>query len=331
MQATSHDVAALAGVSQPTVSRALRGDPRVAPATRARVQAAAAQLGYVPSERGRSLSTRRTSRVGVVVEDLSNPFYLELLDELHRELDARAVRMVVLTDAERAEPLLDGSLDGAVLTTTLLDATLPFALQRRGFPFVLLNREPAGIEADACVADNEAGAHRIGAELAALGHRRIAALLGPANTSTGRAREAGFRRALAEAGVELPDARVRRGPFSFASGHRGLSELAGERPTAVFCANDVVALGALNAARGLGLGVPEQLSVVGFDDIAMAAWELFRLTTARQDVRAMCRTAARLLLARIEEPERPPERVVLPAALVPRGTHAAAPAQIRSA
>ena len=148
-QPTSHDVARAAGVSQPTVSRALRGDPRVTEATQERVRDAAARLGYVLSDRGRSLATRRTGRIGVVVEDLGNPFYLELLDVLHDRLEREHVRMIVFApgvrDPERVEHLADGSIDGVVLTTTLLDSRLPAELIRHGFPFVLLNRIVDGV------------------------------------------------------------------------------------------------------------------------------------------------------------------------------------------
>ena len=329
--ATSHDVALAAGVSQPTVSRALRGDPRVAPATRERVAAAAAELGYVLSERGRSLSTRRTQRVGVVVDDLGNPFYLQLLDTLHDDLERSGQRMLVFTphrnDPERVERLVDGSIDGVVLSTTLLGSSLPGQLRDRGFPFVLLNREVDGVEADICVTDNVGGAAQVAAELVRLGHERIGAILGPEATSTSRDRELGFRRVLDARGVALREEMFRRGPFSFATGHAGLTELlrASPAPTAVFCANDVIAFGALNAARGMGVDVPGDVTIVGFDDIAMAAWEVFRLTTVRQDLRRMSRIATGLLLARIAEPDRPAERVVLPAELVVRATHGPPP------
>lgn len=328
---TSHDVAALAGVSQPTVSRALRGDARVSEATRQRVRDAAAKLGYIPSERGRSLSTRRTRRVGVVVDDLSNPFYLQLLDVLHRELESNDTKMVMLTsppdELERAERLVDGSIDGAVLTTTRIGSPAPAELQRRGFPFVLLNREVDDAQADCCVADNHEGGRLVAAELARLGHRDVGAILGPAHTSTGRDREAGFRAGLAEHGLQMADTHARRGEFSFDSGYRELTAMAtaGDLPSAVFCGNDVVALGALNAASANGLDVPGDLTVIGFDDIEMAGWDLIGLTTVRQDMERMARTAATLLVERIADPERPHERVCVPAELVARGTHGPPP------
>jgi LacI family transcriptional regulator, galactose operon repressor len=323
---TSHDVALEAGVSQPTVSRALRGDPRVTEATRTRVLLAAERLGYVTSDRGRSLATRRTSRIGVVVEDLDNPFYLELLDALHERLERSHVRMIVLTpqrnDPERVERLVDGSIDGAILTTTHLDSPLPAQLRGRRFPFVLLNRIVDDEACASCSVDNRQGAVRLTEELLRSGHRAIAAIFGPETTSTGRDRERGIRAVLADAAVPLPDGRTRRGRYTYESGHHGCTELlaARDRPTAVLCANDVVAIGALNAAHALGLRVPEDVSITGFDDIAMAAWDVFQLTTVSQNLRRMAETAVDLVLALVDDPYADPRRIVLPADLVHRRT-----------
>jgi LacI family transcriptional regulator len=324
--ATSHDVARLAGVSQPTVSRALRDDPRVAERTRARVRDAAAALAYVPSRRGRSLSTRATGQVAVVVQELGNPFYAETIEHLHGALERIDLRALVLTDQreESADRMLDGSVDGAVLASTLLGDTLPGELAARGLPVVLFNRtldEPA---VDACVSANADGARAVAAELLALGHTSIGAIFGPRETSTGRDRERALRAALADRCAALTA--VRHGDFSYATGHAAFTELmAGrDRPTAVFCANDVIAIGALNAARTLGVEVPGDVTVFGFDDIAMAAWDVFRLSTVRQDLPRMAQAAAALLAERRDHPTLPPRRIEIPARLVLRGTHSRA-------
>jgi LacI family transcriptional regulator len=324
--ATSLDVAALAGVSQPTVSRALRGDPRVTPATRARVHQAAAQLKYVPSQRGRALSTRRTGRIGVVVADLANPFYLQLLDLLQAELAAQSLQMVVFTDEDRElEPgqLLDGSIDGAVLTTTLLDSPLSDALVAHELPIVLLNRHNDSSTADVCTADNQGGAAMVADELVALGHTRIGAIFGPPDTSTGRDRRLGFTNGLAAHGLELDPVCVREGAFSFAAGHKSLKMLMGEisPPTAIFCANDVIALGAMNAAHGLDVAIPEDVTLIGFDDMAMAGWELFSLTTVAQNMDQLAAHAVERLMRRITSPEGPASRIKVRTEMVRRGTH----------
>jgi len=319
---TSHDVARLAGVSQPTVSRALRGDPRVALATREKVVRAASTLGYVRSEAGRGLVTRSSFRVGIVVADLANPFFPHLIGPLHDELGVLGYRTMVFTERPdapiAAEQLLDGAIDGVVLATSLLDSPLPEELGRRGLPFVFLNRATDG-EGDASVVDNEAGGELVAARMVEMGHRRIGGIFGPANTSTGRDREVGFRRGLAAAGVSLDEEVVRRGPFEFSTGFGGMVELLRSEVTAVFCGNDVIAFGALDAARRAGVGVPSAVSVVGFDDIPMAAWEAFRLTTVGHDLRGMAVAAARLLVERISGGG-PVRRVVLEPRLVERAT-----------
>ncbi|MGW5787213.1 LacI family DNA-binding transcriptional regulator [Streptomyces sp. NPDC003757] len=328
MAITSHDVARLAGVSQPTVSRALRDDPRVSPATREKVREAARALNYVPSEVGRSLSTRSTRRVGVIVTDLTNPFYPHVVAPLHDELGRLGYRMMLLTErsdeAVAQEELLDQSLDGVVLATATTDSRLPARLDRRDMPYVFLNRDTGRAGDYASVVDNEGGGRLVARELAALGHRRIAGIFGAANTTTGRERELGFRLALADEGIGLPEERVVRGPFEYETGYEALSFLldAAQRPTAVFCGNDVVAVGVLNAARAVGLSVPGDLTVVGFDDLPMASWEVLRLTTVRHDLAELARQAARLLVRRITGRADPAgERLVLPTEFVPRGTH----------
>jgi LacI family transcriptional regulator len=333
---TSHDVARRAGVSQPTVSRALRDDPNVSQETRRLVREAATELGYIVSQRGRSLATRLTGQIGVVVRDLANPFYLQVLDTVHDTLARDNLRMLVLTPDEDDEAflgrLLDGSLDGALLTTTLLTSTLPAQLAHRGFPFVMLNRavdEPLG---DICVVDNIEGARLAAEELMRLGHREIGALFGPLNTSTGRDRESGFRRALVDHGITLPPERWRRGTFDFAYGFQSTLDLLETGPTAIFAANDVVAIGAYNALRSRGVTLPDDLTLIGFDDIALASWNVFELTTIRQDINALVQRSTRMLLERIGAGgSMPPRRVVVQPQLMERATHGPPPVASRPA
>lgn len=331
MAITSHDVAKLAGVSQPTVSRALRDDPRVSLATREKIKRAAQALNYVPSEAGRTLSTRATHRVGVIVTDMTNPFYPHVVAPLHDELQRLGYRMMLLTErsdeAVAEERLLDQSLDGVVLATATTDSRLPALLERRGMPFVFLNRDTGRPGDFASVVDNEGGGRLVAQELVGLGHRRIAGIFGAANTTTGRERELGFRLALADAGIGLPADRVVRGAFEYETGYAALPSLlkSAEPPSAVFCGNDVVAIGVLNAALAAGVKVPDDLTVIGFDDLPMAAWEVFRLTTVRHDLRELACQAARLLARRIAgEVDAEGERLVLPTEFVPRATHAKA-------
>jgi LacI family transcriptional regulator len=324
---TSHDVARLAGVSQPTVSRALRDQKGVSMVTRVRVREAAKSLGYVTSQIGRSLSTRTTGRVGVVSAELINPFYPALIEPLHDALAALGYRMILVTDRGdvevELEPLIDGSLDGVILSTSELGSSLPFELAKRGMPHVMVNRSVDGTETDECVSDNIVGAEAVADFLVDLGHRRIGAVCGPEATSTGRERAIGFRRRLAERGLPLSPQYVRSGPFHQDTGRAALGELMACRPTptALFCANDVVAFGVCAAAAAQGVDIPGQLTVVGFDDIPMASWEVFSLTTIRVDLTVMGKRSAGLLAERIADPGLPARRVVLPVELVLRGSH----------
>ncbi|HEV7204598.1 MAG TPA: LacI family DNA-binding transcriptional regulator [Jatrophihabitans sp.] len=326
MSVTSRDVARLAGVSQPTVSRALRGDGRIAEATRARIEQVAAELGYVPSEPGRSLSTRSTRQIAMVA-DFENPLYPTLVGPLHDTFAEHGYRMVLL--AERGDDqvtyarLLDRSVDGAVLTTTLVDSSLSQLLIDRRLPFVELNRRSGLPGANSLTADNEGGAASCAELLVGLGHRRIGAIFGQARTSTARDRENGFRSALGAAGLALADDHVSRGSFAYEDGVRGLSEIMSSPtpPTAIFCGNDMVAVGALNQALNLGIDVPGDVSIVGFDDLAIASWPCFRVTTVRVDLASMARAAAEAIVGQLQG-----RRVVAakayPTELVLRRTHA---------
>jgi DNA-binding LacI/PurR family transcriptional regulator len=328
---TGFDVARLAGVTQPTVSRALRNLPGVSPETRERVLAAARELSYVPSDMGRALSTRLNRRVAVVAPELDNPYYPQLVEPLRRELDARGMRTVLLTGEERdpsgerslLEDVSDGSYDGVVLTTTRRRSSLPRDLTERGIPHVLANRVLDVAESNAVTIDNERGATLVADLLVRLGHRRIAMVAGPVDTSTGRERADGVRRRLRTLGVPLTRDRVRRCAFEHDEALAVTRSLLDgpEPPTAVICGNDVIALGALSAAAERGVLVPEQLTVVGYDDIPMAAWPLIDLTTVRCDLARLAAHAVALLMAAIESPTTPPEVVRLAPGIVLRGTH----------
>lgn len=322
---TSYEVARLAGVSQPTVSRAMRGD-RVAQETRQRVLAAAAALGYVPSDAGRSLSTRVTRRVGIVLTDLSNTFYLGVLAAIERHMNKAGCRVTLFRhDADDLvlAQLAAGAVDGVILTSVALGSSLPRDLHRRGVATVLLNRETDDLVTDVCVSNNVHGAGLVAAKFYALGHRRIGAILGPASTSTGRDRTEGFRQGLAAFGVALKSEYCRVVPYDHDAGHGALLSIMTEPdpPTAIFCGNDVLAIGALNAAQGIGVAIPGDLSIIGYDDVPMAAWEKFSLTTVRQSMELMSRTATELLLSRIADPDLPPRREVVEPDLVERATH----------
>ena len=328
---TSFDVAREAGVSQPTVSRALRGMPGISLGTRRRVEEAAQRLEYVPSDRGRVLSTARTRRVAVISEELSNPFYPELVEPIRRALASHGWRTVVLVDSDREsldlDLLADGSYDGAILTTTPRNSPLPRELRSRRIPHVLVNRVTDEQGSHRCEVDNAGGVRAVAGLLKSLGHRLVGAIQGPLAMSTAYERH----HALLEAAQSLPlvvsPAHVRFTQFSHDAGHAAAHDLLarGDRPTAVVSGNDVIALGVLSVARELGLRVPEDLTVIGFDDIRMAAWPLIGLTTVRADLEAMAHSAVELLMEEMRQPAPRPYILTTPTRLVLRSTHAPAP------
>lgn len=328
---TSLDVAREAGVSQATVSRVLNGSPRVSEATRARVLAVVERLEYTPHSVARSLVTNRTNLVGVVVSDIVNPFYPQFLQTIDRELVGRGLKMVLTNDGghpndAQSQVLIEQRVDGIIFTSALVHSEAPATLAAQHFPFVLANRYADGVDCDIVVGDNDAGARAAADHLLELGHRRIGVILGQRHASTSRDRLAGFAARCAEEGVELDEALVRTGNYSYPTAYAEALALFEDahRPTAVFCANDLMALAVLNAARRRRLRVPGDVSVVGFDDIEMASWEIFELTTVRQPLAEMARTAVDMLAQRIASPRGGTRTLTFPSLLVQRKTTAPA-------
>jgi LacI family transcriptional regulator len=327
---TSFDVARAAGVSQSTVSRALRGDPRIGEETARRVAEFATALDYVPSERARALSTRATRRIAMVV-DLDNPLWSILVRSLHDELSLHGYQLTLIADHGDHvdfEPLVTGgAVDGVIVSTVTLSSQVPAMLKHRGIPAVLLHRWSQQSDLDSCVADDNSGGRQAAQILLDSGHRRVAALFGPSHASTARDRAAGFRAGLADAGIELPASRVREGGFEYSYGWEALPHLMTGRhpPTAVFCSNDVIAMGALNAAYARGIRVPDDLAIVGFDDLQETARPTVNLTTIHVPFHDMLRSAVTLLLERVGGYDGGGRRVIHPVTPVLRGTHGGVP------
>ena len=186
---TSFDVARLAGVSQPTVSRALRDSDKVSEQTKARVRQAAAALGYAPNAIGRALALGHSTRIGLVVTDLHNHFYGHVIPHLHAELSRQGYELVLLTEASESAPIAEqivaNGLAGVILTTTAVDSALPGRLRERDLPFVYFNRTAPSVESSSVTVDPEPGMSELVQEIVRLGHRRVGAIFGPRSTSTG--------------------------------------------------------------------------------------------------------------------------------------------------
>jgi LacI family transcriptional regulator len=327
---TSRDVARLAGVSQATVSRTM-ADGSVSPATRARVRRAMDELGYVPHAGATAMKTRRTDTIGVVVADIANPFYQEILDELTNEISRHGLRVVVWNTGEGSQrdaliAIREKATDGVIFTTaTEESAELRIAVERKS-PLVLINRSVAGVECDQVVSENHAGAASV-ADFLVERHRSDSAFIGgPVNASTSIERRDGFLSRMAELGHPLADDAIFDARYSHEISRRITEELLARAtpPEAIFCANDYMAFGALDAVRGSGMDPAGAPWVIGFDDVAMAAWTSFDLTTVRQPSREMARAGVRLLLQRISDPSSPATRCVFACQLIERGSTATA-------
>lgn len=326
---TSRDVARVAGVSQATVSRVLHDSPLVTGATRRLVVRALEETGYAPNALARAMKTHRTGTIGVVVARITNPFYPQLLEALGARLAAVDRRMILWDsegpgEASAIEAIRQGLVDGLVFTAVTAESAPLREALRHDAAVVLVNRGVTGAACDQVTSDNVGGAGTVAGYFVAAGHERIGMIGGPTDTTTATEREEGFFRGLAEAGVVLPDEYSPRGDFSHAQGHAAMRRLLAlpQPATAVFCVNDLTAFGAIDGARSAGARIPEDVWVVGFDDVDMASWEAFDLTTVRQPIGDMADMAVSLLLARIEHRTRPPEHRRFPSGLVLRGSTA---------
>lgn len=334
---TIHDVAARAGVSTATVSRYLRGDPvRAADA----VCGAIAELRYRPNAVAQSLKSGRTGAIGVVVPDVTNPFFASVVKGLEHASRGAAYRVLLAnTDesAEReAEVLADlaGRVDGFIVAPTTEQDQAPLHLLDAGVPMVFIDRELAGAErCDVVLVDNERGGRAAAEHLAGLGHRRVAMISGPLQTTPGRGRREGFLDGLAAAGLELASECDVVGDFREHSGYQMALHLLAlaEPPTAIFTANNLMTVGALKALGDLRVGIPHQMSVIGFDDLTLGSLLTPALTCiARPDVE-QGRLAMRLLLGRLTGAAHDePRRLVLRTELLVRGS-TAPPASIKTA
>lgn len=324
---TSRDVAQVAGVSQATVSRVLRGAGNVSPETHERVLRALAEIGYVPNQAARTMRTKRTGRIGVVTARLTNPFYPELLDCLTAELDA-AGHHTVLWNSEgpgeesAVEAIRQRAVDAVIFTTATARSRSLLEAMEKGSPVVLVNRGVAGMPVDQVASDNEVGAAAVAEYFAKYGRRRVAVFSGSLDASTSVLREQGFVRAARRLGLELPSDFIIEREFSHEDGRAAMQALLDrdDPPTAVFCANDLIAFGAVDAARSAGVRIPDDLWLVGFDDIEMSRWSAYDLTTVRQETTLLARAAVELALARIAAPRRPAENRTFACELIVRGS-----------
>ncbi|MCB2044201.1 MAG: LacI family DNA-binding transcriptional regulator, partial [Rhodoferax sp.] len=300
---TSLDVARLAQVSQSAVSRTFTPGASVSEATRVKVEEAARKLGYRPNAIARTLITRRSRIIGVVMSYLENQFYPVVLEKLSQRLQRDGYHVLLFitdtrqTDAVLAE-ILQYQVDGMVMASTSMSSALALRCEEAGIPVVLFNRVSAGSENTSSVTtDNYQGGLLVGQYLARTGHRRVAYIAGLEDTSTNQQRERGLRDGLAESGQKVFARAV--GNYDFEDAKAAARSLfavkAAQRPDAVFVANDHMAIAVMDTLRiELGLRIPQDVSVVGFDDVKQASWGSYQLSSVVQDADAMIEATAGL-------------------------------------
>jgi len=326
-RATIKEVAETAGVSRSTASRALAGNGYVAEQVRLRVREAARELGYVVDATARSLKQQSSRLIGVLVSDLRNAFYADLASGAGRECSARGYTMMLIDASNSPDDELEAAeafvaLRVAGVVGTPVSSGLTEFLARQRTPVVEVDRQFAEGANDAVVVDNRGSAQTTTEHLLALGHRRIALFIDETEWTTGRDRLAGYSQALANAGIPVdPTLVVSTGWDVDAAIQAAISQLSGaDRPTAIFTANNVLAEGAWRAAATLGLSVPDDLSLVSFDDAPWMSMVTPGVTAVVQDAEQLGATAVATLLERIADPALPPRTVVLPAGLTVRGS-----------
>jgi LacI family transcriptional regulator len=321
------DVAKLAGVAPITVSRVINNSGYITGETRQRVLEAIATLGYVPNSLARSLRSRKTRMLALLLTDITNPFWTTVARGVE-DAASDAGFTVILCNTDESEPeqerylriILEKQVDGVLLVPVRDPVEPVYAIRAQKVPVVVLDRRvPVDLETDVVRCDSEGGAYHLVDLLISLGHRRIAILTGPHDVSTAEDRVAGYRRALKDAGLDWEQ--VLYGEFTLDSGYQlACQTLQGEsRPTAYFAGNNFLALGALRALRDSGVKVPEQVALVGFDDLPEALMIDPFLTVATQPAYDMGHKATELLLTRLsgQTPEKSQE-IVLPVEIVVR-------------
>ncbi len=334
---TIRDVARRAGVSTATVSRVLAGIGNPKPETAEAVMASVEALDYRPSAVARSLRMRRTNTFGLIVTDIQNPFFPELVqvaDDVARELGYSILLGSSAYDEHRAvhylDLMVDRRVDGMIIASSQLSEESWRWLAGSPVPVVVVNAEPGDVPINVITSDNVAGARMAAEHLIGLGHRKVAYIRGLEGFTADAPRVEGFRAACRDAGIPATDLTEVRGDGLFDGGELAMNELlvSGATLTAVACHNDVTAIGAMRALRAAGRRVPQDVSVIGCDDIAAASWVVPALTTVAQQKAEMGRMAVERLVAMLDDPEHvaAPETIRVPMILRRRESTGPAPA-----
>lgn len=333
---TIRDVARETGLAVSTVSNALAGKSLVKPETRDLVRQVAERLGYRASIVARTLRGQKSFAVGVLIEDVSNPSASAFVRGVEDVATAAGYTLLLANTDGRLDrqmtslqTLVDRQVDGLVLISQHIHEPACRTLLQAGPPAVLLQRRDASLQLDYVGSDNQGGIQEALHFAYRIGHRRVGFVTGPLTSSSAQERLAAYRELAGELQMQDVEELIFPGQYSFESGLAAAAHFSrfASLPTCIFASNDMNAIALIQGLSAHGIKVPEQVSVIGLDDIDLAAIRAIDLTTIRLEKRAMGAEAAELLLRRIEQPDRPPETIIHPTRLVIRGTSAPPPAR----
>ena len=323
---TIHDVAREAGVSNSTVSRVVNNSELVKPETREKVLSAMMRLGYVANQQARSLRGGRSQVIGLLVHEVGNPYIGEIIRGIDEELTANQYEMMLYTTRRRKTKestfvanIARGMADGLIVLLPRDPGSYVKTLNQQQFPFVLIDH-PADENAPSVIATNWRGAYNATSYLIELGHRRIGFITGFMEITAATNRLEGYQDALVDHDMDYDARLVYEGDFFQPEGFAGAGHLLDlpDPPTAIFASSDLAAIGAMDAIRNRGLRIPEDVSVIGFDDIPQAQHSFPKLTTVRQPLEYMGRVGTQMLLRRIANPNDPVERTEVATELIIR-------------
>ncbi len=324
---TIYDIAKEAGVSYSTVSRTLSGFEFVKESTREKVLTAANKLGYVPNQQARSLAGGPSNLIGVLVPTLANDYITQIIHGIDDELTKSSYNLILYTtnrhqgkEATYAAAIMNGAADALLLVAPLITDPYLDVLREQNFPYVLIDQADQSDQSTAVNTNNQKGAYEATKYLILLGHRRIGFIAGLPQLNSAIERFAGYKKALADHSLPFHESYVAPGRFTSGDGYTAAQQLLNltPPPTAIFAANDLSALGAMEAIREHGLRIPDDISLVGFDDVPQAPIVYPKLTTIRQPLHQMGHEGARLILEQLADPLMDIRRVTLDTELIIR-------------
>jgi LacI family transcriptional regulator len=329
-QLTLEDVAKMAGVSRSTVSRVVNDHPNVKDEVRKRVKLVIAETGYEPHAAARSLAARRTNIIGLVIPSavhtlFTDPYFPRLTEGISQASNAADFTLSLFlfdsyANERRMYPRITrkGLLDGVLVQATHIDDEIFTWLGNGNIPYVVVGRPADTADMSYIDVDNVSGAHMAVTHLVLLGRRKIGTITGPLNTQAGKDRLKGYRNALDERGISIDSSLIVEGDFTEIGGYIASKQLIPNKPDAIFVASDMMAMGTLRALREAGLSVPEDVAIVGFDDLPPATLATPQLTTVRQPIRRLGIKAVEVLIDMIGKPKRAPQQVIFGTELVIR-------------